>query len=259
MAQAKIDDQELFSLVESPGLKNLDSFRVQSALIKLTKKYTELKTKEPLIAYNYLGMLEAYKNNYKTAIQLLENALKISQNDWRVLHNLAKFYERNGNYDEAVRYYKKTIEQVPESPITLSGFFRLIDIYSDFELFNKLQNSYPKYFSEKNKYINFYEHFKILENHNFDFDLYKVQLNCANKSINQYYVLDQSSMKKYYSNEAECLITTIELKAISPDVISQITTTYEDELYQYAEQQEDGGFSFFKKLNQSVITFDLVD
>lgn len=252
MAIAAIDDQELHSLLSVPHIKNLDNFRVKATLSKLSKKFNELKSTDALTAYTYLGMLEMYKNNYEEAVKLLKIALKISPHEFVVLHNIGICYELSGNYDDAIFYLKKTIDNNPKN------YKKLLDMalhYFDDDLLKFLENNNKIEFSKLNVKKSSKDYYPFLNN--FDFEQYKIQLNIVNKIVNKYLLLPIIRKNKYYNFEAKNLVTNIELEIDNVEIINQIINEYEDELFKYAQKQEDGGFEFYEKLNQSVVCFDV--
>ncbi|MFV5661040.1 tetratricopeptide repeat protein [Acinetobacter pittii] len=252
MAIAAIDDQELYSLLSVPHIKNLDNFRVKANLSKLAKKFNELKSTDALTAYTYLGMIEMYKNNHDEAIQLLKKALKISPTEFVVLYNIGICYELSGNYNDAIVYFKKIIDNNP------TIYKKLLDMalfYFDDELLKFLENSNKSKFSKFNVKKSSKDYYPPLNK--FDFEQYRIQLNIVNKVVHKYLLIPTIRKSKFYNFDGGNLVTNIDLETDNIEIINQIIIEYEEELFKCAQKQEDGGFEFYEKLNQSVVSFDV--
>ena len=183
----------------------------------------------------------------------------ISPNEFVVLRNLAKTFERYGQYDKAVEYYKKAIDQASDNVNLYENIYDISHIYFDLELVDYINKTYTNKLFKKDENPSFYHLYHFLESKEFDFELYKAQLNCVSKAISHYYSLSCADISKFYSGESQSLITIFEFKTENTDIISKINSDYEIELFKYAQTQHDGGFEFFEKLNQSVINFDVAN
>ncbi|MFX5094600.1 tetratricopeptide repeat protein [Acinetobacter baumannii] len=259
MAIAKIDDEEIIALITNNHPKNLDSFKVKSTLSKLTKKYNQLISKDALLAYTYLGLIEAYKNNHELAIDLFQKALKLCPNEFVVLQNIGKCYEQWGKYDEAIKFFKKTIELYPNDERIYFNLLYMAIFYLDESTINFLKDKNPNLFSKFNFNTSTFRSYKFLKEIDFDFEVFKIQMNFVNNLINNYFYIHVSKLSKFINAESNNVITNIKLETDDVELVSRIIDEFESKIYHYAQSLEDGGFDFYEKLNPSVITFDFVN
>lgn len=264
MAVAKIDDAELMTLLSHTGLKDLDSFKTQAMLSRLTKKFEALLATDAITAYCYLGMIESYRNNNVRALEFMEKGLRLASNDLVLLNNYAKTWEHFGNYDKAKEITLKILELDPMDQHNFYNLLSTANYFFDIDLIDVLKKmneiEFEKAINEIQ--INLSQtliDYKILKAEKFDFECYKIQLSSVFKVIQKYFNSSASEMIRYFNDEDGYLVTIIQLSDMTVDILDMLRNEYETELFNYAESQTDGGFAFFKKLRQSVIQFDFMD
>ena len=254
MPVAQIDSQELFDFIADHGIKNLDNFRVKAKLLKLSNKYEQLLSREPVIAYTYLGIIEAYKNNYDSSIELLNKALRLSPSETVVLQNLAKSYEQKGDYKNAFDSYLTALKLSPFDKDIYENTFLLAEFYCDVDILDQLKKINPEFFQQR-KPSPTYHLFDFLKNRNFDFDNYRTQLASAYKVIKKYMNIHRSAIERYYNFEGSYLSNTIGVDHVNTELLNIINLEFEEEIYKVASSESDGGFDFYDKLSQSSLIF----
>lgn len=254
MPMPKIDDEELSLLLSHTGPKNLESFKNQARLLKLKRQYEKLISKDPVVAYTYLGIIEAYNNRNKEALTFLHKALALSPNEVVILQNIAKTYEQEGKFDLAVEYFFKSLKAAPNDMSIFNNIFHLGEFFFDIQVLNKLEQINPVLYRQIPE-SSALQLIQFLSERDFDFANYKYQLSCCYKAINKILNLHENAIQRYFNFEGNYLDNFIEIDSQDIDLINKIQNSYEDELYLFASQQEDGGFDFYDKLNQSCISF----
>lgn len=252
MPVAKIDDQDLMTLISYEGLKHLDVFKTQSILVKMIRKFEALKQKDPLVAYTYLGIVESYRNNTDLALEYLERAKKIAPNEIVVLNNLAKTYENGGFYVQAKSTYLNILEINPLERDSLLCAVTLAHYYFDVDFFSKLEKINSQLTQWHQGLINLYNFLREVD---FNFEIYRVQISIALKVINKYLSSNSSTVNRYFNMDGNYLVSMLELKNVTIVALDQIRNEYEQEIYAYALKQSDGGFEFYDQLDRSVIDF----
>lgn len=255
MPVAKIDDQEILELIQHKGLKNLDSFSVKAKLYRLEKKFNNLISRDALVAYTYLGIIEAHRNNYEISINYSQKALRISPNNLVALHNYAKSCEESGNFAEAKKYYLKALEIAPDDIDVFDSLFTLAEFCCDIDTLKVLEKISPTLYVNKSTSFIFETHY-FLKEKNFDFGVYEVQISLALKAAHKYLSGHMSSVSRYFNFESNYLVNLLELEYADIDILDQINLDLESEIALYASKQLDGGFDFYEKLSQSSLNFD---
>lgn len=258
MQMPKIDDEELLLFLSHTGPKNLENFKTQACISKLKRKYEGLISNNPVVAYTYLGVIEAYNNRNDEALRLLHVALKLAPNELVILHNIAKTYEQAGDFNSAIDYFFKALSLAPNdadmfrNAYTLAEFFCNTDVLNKLEQINtSLYRAFPE--SPVLKLIEF------LSGRAFDFNNYEAQISCCFKAIHKILNLHSNEMVRYFNFEGNYLVNFVEFDLHDVDVIEKINKAYENEIYLFASQQDDGGFDFYDKLNQSCISFTMMN
>lgn len=258
MPVAQIDTQELFDFINDHGVKDLDNFRVRSKLLKLSRKYEQLIPREPVIAYTYMAIIEAYKNNYDLSVDLLKRALKLSPLEPVVLQNLGKSYEQNGDYENAIATYFEALKINTADEDVFKNTFLLAEFYCDVETLGELENVNSNLY-QKMHLSNVFHLFNFLKDKNFDFENYRIQLACAYKVVNRYMNINRSAIERLYNFEGNYLSNILEIDHVSVELLSTITLEFEEEIYKIASSQPDGGFDFYEKLSQSSFVFNFLN
>lgn len=258
MPVPQIDSQELLDLIGDHGVKDLDNFRVKSKLLKLSKKYEQLLSKEPVVAYTYLGILEAYKNNYDSSIDLLKKALKLSPLEPVVLQNLGKSYEQKGAYKEAFNSYLATLRITPSDKDVYENTFLLAEFFCDVAVLDELKEINSNLFSSDRR-DSIYALYEFLTARDFDFDNYRTQLACAYKTICRYVNFHRLAIQRYYNHDGAYLSNVIEVDYMDIEHLTHIGLEYEEELLKTASLEADGGFDFYNKLSQSCVVFTFLN
>lgn len=254
MPVAQIDTLELFDFINDRGIKDLDNFRVKSKLLKLSKKYEQLLCKEPVVAYTYLAIIEAYKNNYDSSINLLEKALKLSPFEPVVLQNLGKSYEQKGDYKKAFESYLAALKLNSLDKEVIENTFSLAEFYCDVDTLNELKNINSD-FSHKIQLSPVYQLYDFLKTRNFDFENYRTQLACAYKVVHKHMIIHRSALQRYFNFDGNYLSNTLEVDHVNAELLNVITSEFEEEIYKVASSQPDGGFDFYDTLSQSNLIF----
>lgn len=258
MPVAQIDDQELLDFINDHGIKDLENFRIKSKLLKLSKMYEKLLSKEPVIAYTYLAIIEAYKNNYELSIDMLEKALRLSPFEPVVLQNLGKSYEQKGDYKKAFESYLAALRISPFDEDICKNTLLLAEYYCDVDTLNELKIINPNYF-QKIHLSPSYHLYKSLKKRDFDFDNYRIQLACAYKVIHKHMNMHRSAIHRYYNFDGNYLSNTVEVDHANVDLLNVMTLEFEEEIYKVASSQADGGFDFYDKLSQSNVIFTFLN
>ncbi len=102
-----MDLKEKFQIL----LNKLNTGKLDEVIFEATflnKKYPEQDA-----FYNLLSISYQLKGEYEKSIQLLENALKKSKNNFNFLNNLGLSYYKKKDYDKAEKYFLKVLEIKP--------------------------------------------------------------------------------------------------------------------------------------------------
>ena len=83
-----------------------------------------LKDTAMMEAYKELGIILFEKGDYKGAVENLEKAYQMKEDDYEILANLGQAYAQLGNYDKAVDYLKKAYDLKKDEyriPFSIAG------------------------------------------------------------------------------------------------------------------------------------------
>ena len=100
----------------------------QKGLERAVQSFRELKRQEPQnpvineSTLNNLGYEHFNNKNYALAVDILRLNIEAHPNSANTYDSLAEVYERSGNKEEAVKYYKKVLEVLPKDIITEEQF-----------------------------------------------------------------------------------------------------------------------------------------
>ena len=117
-------------LINKLNLGNMDEVIFEATI--LNKKHPEQE-----VFYNLLSLAYQLKGDYEKSIDLLENALKKSKNNFNFLNNLGISYFKKKDYITAEQYFLKDLEIKPNYINTLNN---LAALYEEINHIEKSEN-----------------------------------------------------------------------------------------------------------------------
>ena len=130
-------------LINKLNLGNIDEVIFEATI--LNKKHPEQE-----VFYNLLSMAYQLKGDYEKSIDLLENALKRSKNNFNFLNNLGLSYYKKKDYILAEQYFLKVLEIKPNYINTLNN---LAALYEEINHIEKSENLFKKSISLNSEVI----------------------------------------------------------------------------------------------------------
>lgn len=155
-------------------------------------------TKEAHVLYQRACSYE-YKNDFATAIQIIQQALNMNGDDAMLYTKLAGLYADIGKYDESLSAYKKAIKLRPNDAfiyISMGNILQTIGDYDNaYNCFKQAQTIYPEY---KYNYLNIanIEYFRknydsAVENYNKFLNAYPDHMEASENLANLYFITRQ--------------------------------------------------------------------
>jgi tetratricopeptide (TPR) repeat protein len=138
------------SMMEKLASKNPDDSAVQIALAQLYEKLERydlavmslesVKQKEPENGNSYIALAQLYlkKNQPEIAKTTIKEAEKAGVNDSRLFQMYAMISHRQGNSDDALAYFKKTVDAATDENRSINQII-LADYYTFLKQYNKAQ------------------------------------------------------------------------------------------------------------------------
>lgn len=147
-------------------LKNSDN---AIKFFKLALNLTEQEERDEI--YLDIAMEYQYKGDYRSAIETLEEAVRINTHNEVALYELAFCYDFIGDFDKAIQCYSNFLD---ENPYSFTAWYNLGNIYSKVEDWDSALKAYdysnaineeftPVYFNMGNAYLSLDEYTKAEE------------------------------------------------------------------------------------------------
>lgn len=147
-------------------LKNSDN---AIKFFKLALEYTELEEHDEILLD--IAMEYQYKGDYRSAIDVLEESIKVNPQNEVALYELAFCYDFIGEFDKAIQCYQTFID---ENPYSFTAWYNLGNIYSKVEDWENALEAYeysnainedfsPVFFNMGNAYLSLDEYAKAEE------------------------------------------------------------------------------------------------
>lgn len=178
-------------------------------LFALSMQTAEAKmTKEAHALYQQACAYE-YKNDYNTAIRIIQQALEINGEDAMLYTKIAGLYSDTGNYEEALSAYKKAVKLRPNDAFIYISMGNILQTLGDYEnaynSFKQAQTIYPDY---KYNYLNIanVEYFRknydrAIENYNQFLSAYPDHMEAGENLANIYLITKHADKAcEIYSN-----------------------------------------------------------
>ena len=165
-------------------------------------------TKEAHALYQQACAYE-YKNDYNTAIRIIQQALDLTGEDAMLYTKIAGLYSDIGNYPESLSAYKKAIKLRPNDAFIYISMGNILQTIGDYEnaynSFKQAQTIYPEY---KYNYLNIanIEYFRknypnAIENYNAFLSVYPDHMEAGENLANVYMLSSQPEKAcEIYSN-----------------------------------------------------------
>ena len=165
-------------------------------------------TKEAHALYQQACSYE-YKNDYNTAIRIIQQALQMNGDDAMLYTKIAGLYADTGNYEQALSAYKKAVKLRPNDAFIYISMGNILQTMGDYDTaykaFKHAQEIYPEY---KYNYLNLanIEYFKknytqAIEYYNSFLSAYPDHKEASENLANVYYINKQPERAcEIYSN-----------------------------------------------------------
>lgn len=262
MAIAKIDTQELDELMAFHGLKNLDSFRVQSLLSKLKRRAEALISSDAAMAYNQLGIIYGYRTDYAEAVDCFQKSFALEA-DHSVSMNIARAHVLNGSIEQAAETYLSVLRANPSHQESIDRLYWLAGWYLYPELIESASTLYKgslEHVEDKDLLLSaIQERMDFLNQHDVPIDVYRKQLIYAyseyHKMFNTYNtaIMTRIDLSEQYISR----VFNVDIENIDVEHIYQLNQKLDSKIESWLDEQSDGGFELANQLNHSVLYFSV--